>query len=167
MVIGMASTANNFQVVGKNIIILANMLLNNQNICKLLYYTTNSPLTEPNLTETDFLMNKNIRVIPKIPDEQSEKGSFIVILFNSFELNPENEKTVVTEISFDIICPIDEWVINSESLRPFLIMGEINNIFNGLQVKGIGKLQFVSADRISVSPEYAGYRMVYTNDEFN
>ena len=96
----MASAVNNFQTVGKNLILLTNMLLNNQDICKLVYYTSKSPLTEPDLAETDFLMNKNIRVIPKIPDELGEKGSFIVVLFNSFEVNDVNQKTLITEISW-------------------------------------------------------------------
>ncbi len=163
----MASTVNNFQVVGKNIILLANMLLNNQDICKLVYYTSNNPLAEPDIVETDVLMNKNIRVVPKVPDELGEKGSFIVVLFNSFEVNEINEKTLVTEIAFDVICPLNEWMINAESLRPFLIMGEINNMLNGLQIKGIGKLRFIGAERIAVSPVYGGYRMTFLNDEFN
>ncbi len=163
----MASTVNNFQVVGKNLILIANMLLNNQDICKLVYYTSNNPLNEPDLTNPDILMNKNIRVVPKVPDELTEKGSFIVVLFNSFDVNEENEKTILTEIAFDIICPLDEWMINAESLRPFLIMGEINNMLNGLQIKGIGKLRFIGAERVSFSPVYAGYRMTFLNDEFN
>jgi len=80
----MASTETKFQVVGRNLITLSNLLLGNQNICKLLYYTSKTPLSEPTITDTDFLMNKNIRLVPKVPDEKTEKGSFIIILLDNY-----------------------------------------------------------------------------------
>lgn len=162
----MASTQNNFQVVGKNLIIISNLLLNNQNICKLIHYTTRTPLLEATITDTDFLMDKNIRLIPKVPDEQSEKGSFIIILLDSFDLDPKNASTLMATLRFDVICPIDEWLIDEESLRPFMIMSEIQEMFNGLQIKGIGKLRFNGVERIVLSEIYAGYTMVFTNYEF-
>jgi len=163
----MASTENKFQAVGRNLISISNMLLSNQNICKLLYYTTSTPLSEPDLTDVDFLMNKNIRLVPKVPDRDSEKGSFIVVLFDNFTVDPTNENIKIVSLRFDIICPIDEWMINESSLRPFLILSEIDQMFNGLQIRGIGKLRLSDTDRIVVTEDYAGYSMVFTNYEFN
>ena len=163
----MTSTQDNFQVVGKNLITISNLLLNNQNVCKLLYYTTRTPLSETTITDTDFLMNKNIRLIPKVPDEQSEKGSFIIILLDGFDVDSKNEAALMATLRFDVICPIDEWLIDETSLRPFLIMSEIKSMFSGLQIKGIGKLRFGGVERIVMSEVYAGYTMVFTNYEFS
>ena len=157
----------NFNVVGKNLILFANMILNNQKICKLLYYSNLSPLTQPDIIETDFLMNKNIRVVPKVPDFDSENGSFIVLLMDEFILDPSNEDMKLVTIRFDIICPMDEWIVNEDSLRPFLIMSELQTIFDGLKINGVGRLRFINAERIVLSENHAGYSMKFNNYEFN
>ena len=162
----MASTVDNFQIVGKNLVIIANMLLNNQNICKLLYYSSKTPLTEPTITNTDSLMDSHIRLYPKVPNSDS-RGSIINIIFDSFDVNVDNENTIMTTIRFDVICPIEEWMINENSLRPFLIMSEISSMFNGFNIGGIGKLRLLNAETLLLSPDYGGYSMVFTNHAFN
>jgi hypothetical protein len=86
-------------------------------------------------------------ITPKIWDEDTEKVSYIVALFNTFTTNIINTDYKVDTISFDIACPYDEWVLNGKSLRPYLIMQEIDEMFNGAQMSGIGTLAFVRADR--------------------
>lgn len=157
---------DNFNVVGKNLILLSNMILNNQNLCKLLYYTTKNPLLEPDF-ETDILMNKNIRVVPKIPNFETENGSFILIVLDDFIVDSKNNNFKVATIRFDIICPIENWMINSDTLRPFAIMSEIDKMFNNLRINGIGTLTLTGAERIILSASESGYSMVFTNYEFN
>lgn len=163
----MVSTENNFQTLGKNLILISNKLLSNQNLCKLLYYSTKNPLSETDIAEPDFLMNKNIRVVPKVPDITLDKGSIIVVLLENYDVDSINEQTLAVTIRFDIICPIDEWIINEESLRPMLIMSEISSMFNKFQLRGIGKMRLVGAERIAVSDSYAGYTMIFTTHDFN
>lgn len=160
------SSQRNFNVVGKNLISLSGILLNNQKLCKLLYYSNSSPLSQPDF-DTDELFNKNIRVIPKVPDFDQEKGSFIVILLDQFAVDPQNIEVKLVEIRIDIICPMDQWAINEESLRPFLIMSEIQNSFDGIKISGIGSLNFIKAERLVISENYAGYSMTFNNYEFN
>lgn len=165
----MASTQDNFQVVGENLITISNMLLSNKNITKLLYYTSKTPLSEIDLTELelDSMMNKNIRLVPKVPDEKTEKGSFIIVLLDNYTVDSQNESSLVMNLRFDIVCPMDEWLINEKSLRPFLIVSEIKSIFNGFKIKGIGKLRFNGIQRIVMSDIYAGYTVSFTNHEFS
>ena len=160
------SDQRKFNVVGKNLILLSNMLLNNQKLCKLLYYSNSSPLSQPDF-DTEILFNKNIRVIPKVPDFDEEKGSFVIVLLDQFVVDPANIDVKLVEIRVDIICPIDEWSINEESLRPFLIMSEIQSAFDGIKINGIGKLNFLKAERIVLSETHAGYSMTFNNYEFN
>lgn len=160
------SSQRNFSIIGKNLILLSNMILNNQTLCKLLYYSNSSPLSQPDF-ETEKLFNKNIKVIPKIPDFNEEKGSFIIVLLDDFIVDINNPEVKIIKIRFDIICPLDEWTINEESLRPFLIMSEIQKIFDGLKINGIGKLKFLNAERIVLSETHSGYSMMFDNYEFN
>jgi len=78
-----------------------------------------------------LLLNKQIMITPKIWDNSTEKTSYVVALFNSFVKNVMNPEYKIDSISFDVACPYDEWVLNGHSLRPYLIMEEIDKMFNG------------------------------------
>jgi len=162
----MASTVDNFQIIGKNLVTITNRMLNNQNLCKLLYYSTKQPLSEVNISNTDILLDTHIRLYPKLPALDT-KGSIINVIFDGFETNQSNENTVIATIRFDIICPVDEWIIDESSLRPFLIMSELSSMFNGYNIGGIGKLRLVRSESLILSNEYSGYTMVFINHAFN
>ena len=46
-------------------------------------------------------------------------------------------------------------------------MEEIDKMFNQSQMSGIGNLQFVRSDPLTLSPQIAGFSMEYKIDEFN
>ena len=46
-------------------------------------------------------------------------------------------------------------------------MTEVQEMFDDLQIKGIGKLHFTGAERIVGSDIYAGYTMRFNNHEFH
>jgi len=79
-------------------------------------------------------------ITPKIWDESTEKTSYIVALFDSFSANLVNPDYKIDVLSFDIACPYDEWILDENSLRPYLIMEEIDKTFNHAQMAGIGTL---------------------------
>jgi len=160
------SNQRDFNVIGQNLITMANMLLANSNLCKLLYYTSNNPLIEDDLENPEILITKNIIYVPKIPDFENVKGSFLVLLFDDFNVNGENEEFLDSVVRIDVICPIDEWA-TSNNLRPFSIMKEVKSMINGCRLNGVGTLKFVGAERVVLSPYYAGYSMVFVNNEFN
>ena len=58
-------------------------------------------------------------------------------------------------------------MLDKESLRPYLIMQEIDTMFNGGKLAGIGNLQFWRADALTLSPWIGGYSMRYKINEFN
>jgi hypothetical protein len=46
-------------------------------------------------------------------------------------------------------------------------MEEIDQMFNKAELKGIGKLQFIRADILTLSSQIGGYSMEYRIHEFN
>jgi len=68
--------------------------------------------------------------------------SYVIAVFNNFRVNFNNSEFKVSSLRFDIACPYDEWILNENSLRPYLIMQEIDNMFNESKMAGIGTLQF-------------------------
>lgn len=163
------SNIRKFKAVGENIMRIAEKLVENQNICKLLFYTNKDPLTSPDLTEEQRmdLLHENILIVPKVPESDNIKGSYILALYDSFDIDSENSEFKDVELLFIVVCPPKEWVVNEPSLRPFLIMSEIDEMFNGQKLANIGKIKFVRANRFVLTPQLTGYAMAYSTFEFN
>ena len=106
-------------------------------------------------------------IIPKIFDDSTEKTSYVVAMFSGFTTNMLNPDYKLSTVRFDVACPYDEWVLNDKSLRPYLLMQEIDDMFNQAQMAGIGTLQFVRADSLVLTPQIGGYSMLYRINEFN
>ena len=158
-----------FAVMGTNTFNIANKLMQNQRLCRLLKYSVRDPFNTEKYEDVDgvSLLNKQIMIVPKIFDDSTEKTSYIVALFSNFTTNMLNPDYKLSTVRFDIACPYDEWVLNEQSLRPYLMMQEIDNMFNQAQMAGIGTLQFVRAEAIVLTPEIGGYSMLYQINEFN
>ena len=162
-------TQRRFAVMGKNTFLIANRIMKNQTICRLLKYQTRDALDNEKYPNVDGaeLMNKQILVIPKIYDDSNDKMSYITAIFTSFTVNALNPEFKNSVIRFDIACPYDEWLLDKESLRPYLIMQEIDTMFNQKPLAGIGNLQFRKAEALTLSPWIGGYSMLYQINEFN
>lgn len=168
-------TQRRFAVMGDNTFRIANKLMSNPRICRLLKYQTKDPFKEidpvtgkeqPDIDGAE-LINKQILIVPKVFDDSTEKMSYIVSVFDDFVVNQLNPEFKVSTVRFDIACPYDEWILNDHSLRPYLIMQEIDTMFNEGKLAGIGNLQFYRADNLTLSPWIGGYSMRYKINEFN
>lgn len=157
-----------FSVMGENLFRVASKLINNQKLCRLLKYQDPNPLDTEKFADVDGaeLLHKQIIIVPKFPEDGLE-CSFVVAVFDNFTINPSNPDFKVTRIRFDIVCPYTEWVIDESSLRPYLIMQEIDEMFNQAKMSGIGNLQFTHATPLVLSPQIGGYSMYYQINEFN
>lgn len=162
-------TQRRFAVMGTNTFKIANKIMQDQTICRLLKYQVRDPLDKekyPNVDGSD-LINKQILIIPKIYDDSIEKMSYITAIFDDFVVNQINPEFKITTIRFDIACPYDEWLLDNHTLRPYLIMQRVDTLFNESDLAGIGTLQFWRADTLTLSPWIGGYSMKYKINEFN
>ena len=98
---------SSFLSVEKDMGIITNMMLKNNRLKKLLYYTTKDCLKKPKLTEdqTVELIGKNIKMVPKLTVDGSVLN-YIIVTFDNFTRteNPEFRDNI---IEFDIICHFD------------------------------------------------------------
>lgn len=163
------STQRHFAVMGDNTFIIANRLMSNQSICRLLKYQVRDPLDTKKYEDVDGaeLINKQILIVPKIFDDSTEKTSYIVALFDNFVVTMGNTDFKIATVRFDIACPYEEWLLDGRTLRPYAIMQEIDNMFNDKHMQGIGKVQFYSANPLTLTPWIGGYSMYYKVHEFN
>ena len=163
------NTQRRFSVMGTNTFKIANKLMQNQRICRLLKYQVRDPFNTEKYPDVDGaeLINKQILIVPKIYDDSIEKMSYITAIFDDFVVNQLNPEFKLSTIRFDIVCPYDEWILDEKTLRPYLLMQEVDAMFNESKLAGIGTLQFHRADNLALSPWIGGYSMRYKINEFN
>ena len=153
---------SSFLSTQKDMEIISNMIIKNNNLKKLLYYTSRDCLNKPNLTEdqTLELFGKNIKLVPKLYVDGSILN-YIVISFDNFITNQENPEFRNNLIEFDIICHFDQWQLKDFQLRPYRIAAELDSMFSGKHLTGIGELEFLGATQIILTDEYAGLCLLY------
>lgn len=151
-----------FGTAQKDLFKLVQQLVANEKLKKLLFYQTKDALSRPSLTseETLGLIHKNIRVIPKLEIEE-EVEAYVIITFDNFTTNANNPEFRDNTITFDIICHLDNWVMENYQLRPYMIMGEIDGMLNKKKLNGIGEIDFISATQLILSSELAGFSLAY------
>lgn len=157
-----------FAIMGQNLYVITAKFIRNQNLCRLLYYTDRDPLSinKTNINGID-LVRKNILVVPKPLDSLLTQENFVVIGFDSFYINPINKEFKVGTIQITIMCPFEEWELDNNSLRPYLLMEEIDKELNEQKINGIGTLAFSGASQVAFSLQLGGFIMEYKNNEFN
>jgi len=133
-------SVRNLGELGANLRLIAERLLANQNLCKLLYYTDKDPLAQPEIQDVKAkLLHKLILMIPLAGSKENAQ-SLIGMRVRAGILNANNEEYRDFLLEIEVLTPLTQWIMKSESLRPFLIMGEIQKSLKGKSVHGIGKL---------------------------
>lgn len=147
----------------KDMGLIVNMMLRNENLKKMLHYTTRDCLSQPKLTEDESLdlFGKNIKIIPKLQIDK-EVLNYLIISFDNFTMNGSNPEFRDNIIEFDIICHFDQWQMKDFQLRPYKIAGEIDSMFNEKHLTGIGTLKFLGANQMILSDEFAGLCLMYS-----
>ena len=146
----------------KDLNLIVNMMMKNKRLSKMLYYPTSDCMSKPDLTEDEIysLFGKNIKLVPKLSVD-GEVLNYIIISFDNFTTNATNPEFRDNIIEFDIICHFDSWQMKDFELRPYKIAGEIDYMFNDKHLTGIGKLEFLGANQMILTDEFAGLCVMY------
>lgn len=152
---------SSFLSINKDMRLLVDKFLSNDRLCKLLHYTDRNALEKTKLTDDEKigLFNKNIKIVPKLYVDGSVLN-YVIISFDNFteSSNPEFRNNI---IEFDIICHFDQWQLKDFDLRPYRIAAEIDSMLNGQKLTGIGEIEFLGANQILLTDEFAGVCLMY------
>ena len=147
----------------KDMRIIVDRMAANQRLRKLLYYTTPDALKKPEVSDQNFvkMFGKNIRNLPKLYIDK-DVLNYIVISFDNFTPNGDNPEFRDNTIEFDIICHYDQCQLaDSFQLRPYRIAAELDSMLDKKHLTGIGQLNFVGAQQIILTDEFAGLCLLY------
>jgi hypothetical protein len=153
---------SSFLSTEKDMNIIVDMIMKNDRLKKMLYYTTKDCMSKPKLTEDETLdlFGKQIKIVPKLTVDGSVLN-YVIISFDNFLSNRTNPEFRDNIVEFDIICHFDQWHMKDFELRPYKIAAEIDSMFNDKHLTGIGKLEFLGANQIILTDEFAGVCLMY------
>ena len=152
-----------FSQMGKDLQLIMERLIENENIAKLLYYGEKDALSKQNLTATVKLsmVNDHIKVVPVLPKDLEAKN-YIIVQFDSFMPNStDNMSYKEFLLTFDIFCNAQNWILDDYQLRPYAIMNEIDKMFNTSKLNSSGPINFIGANSISINENLLGFTVVY------
>ena len=162
MVKKMPLAKSSFLSTEKDMNLIVSAILKNELLKRLLHYTTRAALNRKNFTEDESLelFGKNIKLVPKLSVDNSVLN-YLIISFDNFtpSENPEFRDNI---IEFDIICHFEQWQLQDFALRPYKIAGEIDSMFNGKHLTGIGELNFLGMNQMILTDEFAGLCLMYS-----
>ena len=132
----------NCKDIGVNAQYIVKRLLANQNLLKLLYYTDKDPLSHEDLTEEQIqneVFGKLVKIVPRVGPKETAHSIVALRIARARGLASNNEfKNVM--ISVEVFVPMTQWIIKDTNLRPFAIMGEVQESLNNKKIEGLGKL---------------------------
>ena len=153
---------SSFLSIEKDLSIITNMMLKNERLKRLLYYTTPDALDKAKITDeqTYELFGNNIRIVPRLVIDKTVEN-YVIINFDNFTPNATNPEFRDHIISFDIICHFDQWHLKDFQLRPYKIAAEIDSMIDKKHLAGIGETQFLGAHQLILNDEFAGISLTY------
>ena len=149
----------NCRDIGENLQKIVSRLMANDALVKLLYYTDKDPYSKEALTaeqKKEFIFEKLIKVVPRVGPKETAQ-SVIVVQVVSGSTNLENSEFKNVRIRVEVFVPLTQWFIKDTNLRPFSILGEIQESLNNKSINGIGKMYGGDFDLNFLSEEISCY----------
>ncbi len=153
----------NCRDLGENAQKIMKRLLANQTLLKLLYYTDKDPLSQPDLTNEQIqneVFETLVKITPRVgPKETSH--SIVTMRITRGRENDENSEFKDVSINIEVFVPLTQWIIKDVQLRPFAILGEIQESLNGKTINGLGKLTGGDFDLNFLTEEISAYEQYF------
>lgn len=133
----------NCREIGENLQKVMTRLMANDRLVNLLYYTDKDPYSHEPLTaeqKKELVYEKLIKIIPRIGPKETAHSIVAIKVDNGLK-NPQNTEFRNIKIDVEIFVPLTQWLIKDTNLRPFAILGEIEESLDGKSINGLGKMQ--------------------------
>lgn len=159
----MKNKIRNCKDIGVNLQRIMKRLMQNDNLVKLLYYTDKDPLSNKNLTEEQKeseIFEKLIKIVPRIGPKETA-SSIIALRVVTGKKNQDNSEFKDVLISVEIFVPLTQWIIKGTNLRPFAILGEIEESLDGKMIEGLGKMSGGDFELNFLTEEISSYKQEF------
>ena len=154
--------------LGLNLQKIVSRLMANDNLVNLLYFEDKDPLNHMPLTAEEKqikIFEELIHIIPNVGTREDSKSVIAVYVIKGSKLSSNNEFTNIA-INVDVFVPLTQWIIKDSNLRPFAILGQIQESLEGKTINGLGKLSGGDFDLTLLTEEMSVYRQTYSLIEY-
>lgn len=153
----------NCKEIGENLQKIMVRLMANDDLVKLLYYNDADPLSHDALTteqKQEKVFNKLIKIIPKITTHETTQSVVTIRVANGVKASGNNEFRTI-QINIEVFVPWDQWLYKSTNLRPFAILGLIQESLEDKTINGLGKIYGGNFTLSFLTDELACYEATY------
>ena len=128
--------------LGVNLQKIINRLVANDDLVRLLYHEDDNPLAGAPLTKEEKqkeVFEKLIKTVPRVGTKDTAKSIVVVYIQRAAKISGNKEFKNV-RILVDVIVPLTQWYIKDTNLRPFAILGRIQESLDDKTINGLGKI---------------------------
>ena len=153
----------NCREIGENLQKIITRLMANDDLVKLLYFNDADPFAHEALTEQqkkEEVFNKLIKIIPKVTAHETTQSVIAIRIVHGLKNSSNNEFRNV-RIGIEVFVPWDQWLFKNTNLRPFAILGLIQESLDGKTINGLGKLSGGNFTLNFLTDELACYEATY------
>lgn len=144
-------------------------LLGNDELVKLLYYEDKDPLGQPALSE-EFkqkeIFEKLIKIVPLVGTNTESKSKVVVYITRAGK-HPQNNEFKNITIHISVFVPLTSWIIKDSNLRPFAILGRLQESLDGKTINGLGRLSGGDFELKLLTEEMSCYEQTYSLVEYD
>lgn len=155
--------------LGKNLQKIVTRLLANEELVKLLYYEGKDPLSQNALTQEQInkeVYQKLIRIVPQYNEDDNNKSILVVYVQSGNKLGSNSEFKAIN-IVVDVIVPLETWMIKDSNLRPFAILGRVQESLEGKTINGLGKISGGNFGLTNITPKTSLHSQTFTITEYD
>lgn len=159
----------NCQELGINLQKIINRLLANDDLVKFLYYENDDPLNNPvlsNETKQKEIFEKLIKTVPRVGTKDTAKSVLVVYIQKAGKV-PGNKEFRNVRVLVDVIVPLTQWYIKNINLRPFAILGKIQESLDDKTINGLGKISGGDFELNFVTDDVICYQQVFEITEYD
>ena len=159
----------NCQELGTNLQKIVSRLLANDDLVKLLYYENDDPLGGATLdkeAKQKEIFEKLIKTVPRVGTKDTAKSVVVVYVQKANKISGNKEFRNV-RILVDVIVPLTQWYIKDSNLRPFAILGKIQESLDDKTINGLGKISGGDFELNFVTDDVICYQQMYEITEYD
>lgn len=153
----------NCREIGENLQKIVSRLMANDDLVKLLYYNDADPLSKPALTDEEkkkYIFNKLIRIVPKVGTKETTQSIIAIRVAHGTKISSNKEFQDISVI-LEVFIPWDQWMFKSSNLRPFAILGAIQESLEDKTINGLGKMTGGNFELSFLTDEIACYQQYF------
>jgi hypothetical protein len=159
----------NCNELGVNLQKIIKRLIANDELVNLLYYEDENPLGQPALSievKQKEIFEKLIKTVPRVGTKDTAK-SVIVVYVQRASKTPGNKEFKNVRILVDVIVPLTQWYIQDTNLRPFAILGRIQESLDDKTINGLGKIVGGDFELNFVTDDVICYQQAFEITEYD